>query len=236
MILLPAVDLRSGRAVQLVGGELGSERVDLPDPLAVATRFVTQGFRALHVIDLDAAFGTGSNAGVIEELVHEVGVPVQVGGGVRSLEVATRYLGVGVKRVIVGTRAVEDPAWLTELATNWPGRVSVSLDTKDGEVLTRGWTAAAPGGLQGTLARLSGLPLASVIVTDVSREGRLAGVNGALYQGLVATTPHELYAAGGIKELADLRLLEDAGVAGAVLGMSLYEGTLDAEAAIKEFA
>lgn len=236
MIAYPAVDLRGGRVVQLVGGRPEDERIRLPDPVAVARRWLDAGFRTLHVVDLDAALGTGSNRVAVEAVLRTSEAPVQVGGGVRDDDAADSLLDAGAARVIVGTRAVEEPAWLEALAARHPGRIVVAADVRGGEVVVRGWTAASGLGVESLLRRLDPLPLAAVLVTDVSREGRLAGADHALFAELAAASRHPLQAAGGIRSAADLRRLAGSGVAGAILGMSLYTGAVDAAATATEFA
>ena len=235
MRLLPAIDIRGGRTVQLVGGRPEDERVSLPDPAATARRFLELGFEELHVIDLDAALGSGSNLTLVRALVAGSPVPVQVGGGVRSDEAVTELIEAGATRVIVGTRAVEDPAWLERNANLYPGRLVVACDVKGGKVVSRGWTETTALEAQEILDRLEGSELGGVLVTDVSREGRLQGVDPELFARLAAGTSHPLLAAGGVTSLNDLRELERAGVAGAVLGMSLYTGAIDATAALHQF-
>jgi len=236
MIAYPAVDLRGGRVVQLVGGRPEDERVSLPDPVAVARRWVADGFRALHVVDLDAALGSGSNRDAIFAILEQVDVPVQVGGGVRDDESADTLLEAGAARVIVGTRAVEDHAWLETLAARWPGRIVVAADIRDGIVVTRGWTEGT--GLEATnfLERLDPLPLGGILVTDVSREGRMQGADADRFAALAAATRHPLLASGGIRDIHDLHELARRGVAGAVLGMALYTGALDPRATATEFS
>ena len=236
MIAYPAVDLRGGRVVQLVGGRPEDERVSLPDPVAVARRWVADGFRALHVVDLDAALGSGSNRDEIFAILEQVDVPVQVGGGVRDDESADTLLKAGAARVIVGTRAVEDHAWLETLAARWPGRIVVAADIRDGIVVTRGWTEGT--GLEATnfLERLDPLPLGGILVTDVSREGRMQGADADRFAALAAATRHPLLASGGIRDIHDLHELARRGVAGAVLGMALYTGALDPRATATEFS
>lgn len=235
MIVYPAIDLRGGRAVQLVGGVPDTERVSLPDPVATAKHWVETGFRALHIVDLDAALGDGSNFEIILELIESAGVPIQVGGGIRGDEIADRLLEAGANRIITGTRAIEDFEWVSALAERWPGRVVIACDIRDGQVLTRGWTEST--GLEAStfLARYDELPLAALLVTDVTREGQLEGVDTERFRALVQSTRHPLQAAGGIRDLDDIRALERAGVTGAVAGMSLYTGTLDPEAAARNF-
>lgn len=235
MIAYPAIDLRGGRAVQLVGGRPDHERVSLADPLAVAEHWVSLGFHALHVVDLDAALGEGDNHAIIRALIRDSGATVQVGGGIRDEVMAETLLDAGADRVIAGTRAVEDPAWLARLALCHPSRVVVAADVRDGMVLTRGWTVDSGAPIESFLSTLDALPLAGVLVTDVAREGRMAGSDAATFAALTRTSAHALIAAGGIARLEDLRALAGAGAAGAVLGMALYTGAIDGGAVAREF-
>lgn len=236
MIAYAAIDLRGSRVVQLVGGRPDDERVSLPDPTAVALDWLACGFVALHVVDLDAALGTGDNSAAIRDVIAAGGgVPVQVGGGVRSIEVAETLFAAGAARVVVGTRAIEDAAWLDQLTVRWPGRVVVAADVRGDDVVIRGWTTGAGLAVEDLLASLSQLPLAGVLVTDVSREGSMAGVDVGRFERLVAATPLPLVAAGGIAGAEDLAALDQAGVAGAVIGMALYTGALDARAVARDY-
>ena len=235
MIALPAIDLRGGRVVQWVGGRPEAERVSLPDPSAVAERWSAAGFAGLHVVDLDAARGEGENRAVVREILGGATVPVQVGGGVREERDVEVLLAAGAARAIVGTRAAADRPWLERVAARFPGRIVVAADTRRGELLTHGWTAGAGRAVEEFVAALADLPLAAVLVTDVAREGRVRGADVALFSGLAALCPHPLVAAGGIASRGDLRGLAAAGMAGAVLGMALYTGALDAPAVAKEY-
>ncbi|HET7322634.1 MAG TPA: HisA/HisF-related TIM barrel protein [Longimicrobiaceae bacterium] len=223
-----AIDLRGGAVVQLVGGDPGEERVRRPDPAAVAREWLDAGFRHLHVVDLDAALGTGANPAAVEAIAAEARgrALLQVGGGLRNDEAVARALRFGADRATVGTRAVGDREWLRRMADRYPARLVVAADVRDGVVLSRGWTRATALEAQAFLAELDELPLAAVLVTDVAREGRQVGVDAPLFQRLVAATRHPVLAAGGIGAAADLRLLERAGAAGAVLGMALYTGRI----------
>jgi phosphoribosylformimino-5-aminoimidazole carboxamide ribotide isomerase len=236
VIAIPAVDLRAGHAVQLVGGVPGTDRVRLPDPVAVARAWVTAGFGALHLVDLDAALGTGDNRAIVNEILHDVSVPVQVGGGVREESDVAALLDADAARVMVGTRAIEDPAWLRRTTERWPDRIILAADMRDGAVVTRGWTCTTGRDIESLLASLDEVPLGAVLVTDVSREGRMQGVDATTYTRLAGITSHPIMAAGGISSLEDLRALARAGVTAAVLGMSLYTGAIDARAAATEFA
>src|SRR5690606_17372893 len=194
VIALAAVDLREGRAVQLVGGRPEHQRVGLPDAAAVAREWEEAGFPALHVIDLDAALGTGDNRGTIEAIVGSAGVPVQVGGGVRDDAAADSLLFLGAARIIVGARAVEDRAWLESLCARHPGRVIVAADMRGGEIVTRGWTSHSGLAAERFIGSLDDLPLAGVLVTDVAREGSMTGADTGRFAELVDATRHPLQA------------------------------------------
>lgn len=236
MIAYAAIDLRGGKVVQLVGGKPDQERIRREDALEVAHEWVAAGFAALHLIDIDAAIGTGSNRELVRAIIRSVDVPVQVGGGVRTDEAAEELIGCGAARVIVGTRAVEDPEWLASLTARFPDRVIVAADLRGDDVQTHGWTAGSGIGIRTLLARLEPLDLAAVLVTDVSREGQMVGADADTFGALALSTQHPLIAAGGIARVEDLRELSGRGVAGAVLGMSVYTGSIDPQAAAREFA
>lgn len=236
MILYAAVDLRGGKAVQLVGGRTEAQKVELPDPVRVALDWVSAGFQALHVIDLDAAFGHGDNHSVIGEILTAVDVPVQVGGGVRSDDAVDELLDAGAARVIVGTRAIEDRAWLADLTRRRGGAaIVVAADVRDHVIVTRGWTEATQLQASDFLSELNQLELGGVLITDVGREGGLGGVDVATFEKFVKQSSHPVLAAGGIRDLDDLTELDRVGVDGAVLGMSIYTGAIDARAATAKF-
>lgn len=224
-----AIDLRDGAAVQLVGGDPAHERVRLPDPVAVAERWLGAGFTALHVVDLDAALGTGDNREAVAAIADAVAgrAALQVGGGIRDDAAIVRSLGLGVDRVVVGTRAVEDRPWLEAAADRNPGRLVVAADVRHGAIMSRGWTESTGRSAGAFVAGLDPLPLADVLVTDVGREGREAGIDREGFRDLVAATRHGVIAAGGIAGVDDLDALREVGAAGAVLGMALYTGRLD---------
>lgn len=228
MIRFAAIDLKAGEVVQLVGGHPDELRVRIADPIAVARDWEKAGFEALHVVDLDAALGSGSNSDLIRDIISAVSVPVQVGGGVRDEARIAELLDAGASRVIVGTRAVEDAEWRIRVARQYPDRLILAADTREGVVLTRGWTATTRFRFLDLLDAADQLDWAAVLVTDVSREGRMSGVDPALFSAAVKHSRHPLYAAGGIRDEADLARLAASGVAGAVLGMALYTGGVGA--------
>ena len=227
MIVFAAIDLRDANVVQLVGGNPAAERVRWPDPVSVARRWTGAGFEALHVIDLDAALGRGNNRAVIRDIIDAVDVPVQVGGGVRDDEIARELFDAGAARIIVGTRAVREPEWLDRLARRYDQRIVLAADVRDRAVVAHGWTAKAGLTIDELLRRTARTPLAAVLVTDVGREGSLAGIDEQLFRDIVDRSRHPLFAAGGIGASRDLDNLRRIGAAGAVLGMALYTGRID---------
>ncbi|HEY0972806.1 MAG TPA: 1-(5-phosphoribosyl)-5-[(5-phosphoribosylamino)methylideneamino]imidazole-4-carboxamide isomerase [Gemmatimonadales bacterium] len=235
MLVIPALDLRDGSCVQLVGGSYDDERVRLEDPVAVAREWARLGFQLLHVVDLDAATGRGSNADVIEEIVRDAQLPVQVGGGVRSEERVESLLDLGAARVVVGTRALEDPDWLAEVAALHPGALVVAADVKGRRIVTRGWESATGDDVDDVIAELNRLPLAGVMVTAVHREGQMQGPDLFLMEDVVEASAHPVLASGGVASERDLRELAERGVAATVVGMALYTGAIDPRRIVMEF-
>lgn len=235
MIALPAIDLREGACVQLVGGDYDRERVRIDDPLSQARAFRDMGFSWLHVVDLDAATGRGENAAWTERLVRESGLRVQVGGGVRTVERAAHLFDVGAERVIVGTRAIEDSAFRNEVVQAFPGRVVIAADVREREVVTRGWAARTGRPITELARELDSLPIGGILVTAVHREGALGGADAELCRELAEVTRAPVFASGGVTTMDDLARLRDAGGAGAVIGMALYTGALDGRAVAREY-
>ncbi|HET6980904.1 MAG TPA: 1-(5-phosphoribosyl)-5-[(5-phosphoribosylamino)methylideneamino] imidazole-4-carboxamide isomerase [Myxococcaceae bacterium] len=235
MRVFPAIDLRGGACVQLVGGEPDAEKIRLPDPMEVARRWKDAGFQGLHLVDLDAALGTGSNADDIATILKETTLEVEVGGGMRDAEAIQHHLDLGASRVIVGTRALEDPRWLEEMAFRFPGKLILAADARGRQIVTRGWTRTLSQDVGALIAGVDPLPLAAIQVTAVHVEGLEGGTDLGLMSELVETTSHPLHASGGIASMDELRKLSSAGVAVAILGMALYTGKIDAKAIAKEF-
>ncbi|MDT8368385.1 MAG: 1-(5-phosphoribosyl)-5-[(5-phosphoribosylamino)methylideneamino] imidazole-4-carboxamide isomerase [Longimicrobiales bacterium] len=232
MIAIPAVDLRRGACVQLVGGRPDHLALSRPDAVAVALDWAAQGFEALHLVDLDAALGQGDNRTVLAEILAAIpdGVEIQVGGGIRDDDTAEALLALGPARIVVGTRAVEDAAWRRALVERHPGRVVVAADIRDGEVVTKGWTEGSGIAVRDLLAELDPLPLGGVLCTDVGREGRMEGIDREAVRAVLDATDHRVWISGGVTTLDELRWLEEVGAHAAVLGMALYTDTLDSHA------
>lgn len=235
MIAVPAVDLREGRCVQLVGGRPEEERVSLPDPVAQALAWWEKGFTTLHVVDLDAALSMGDNRATVEKILKATPATVQVGGGIRDDTSVERLLEGGARRIIVGTRAIDEPGWLEALAAKHPESILVAADVRNGVVVRKGWTESSGIPVSDLLRRIEPLPLAGVLCTDVGREGRMAGTDLASARAIVEGTGHPVWISGGITTMEELRALDRAGAAGGVLGMALYTGVLPPEEVAKEF-
>ena len=235
MIVMPAVDLREGRCVQLVGGDYAKEAVRLDDPVAVARDWWRRGFSWLHVVDLDAATGRGQNADVVTEILREAarhGAPVQVGGGVRSLERIEALVEDGASRIVVGTRAIEDEDFLREAATAFPGLLIVAADVRERQVVTRGWDTTLPRDILDVVWALGEHPIGGVLVTAVHKEGQMQGTDLRLMEEVAESSVWPVLASGGVGSIGDLRALAETGVAGCVVGMALYTEALAPQAAL----
>lgn len=241
MDLYPAIDLRAGRCVRLVEGDFAQETVYGDDPVAVARSFAAAGARWIHVVDLDAArTGDPVNRPVVAAIAKSVapaGVRVQTGGGVRSAQDAAALLDGGVARVVIGTAAVENPSLVGEVARRWPGHVAVGLDHRGGEVRLRGWTEGAGRSVSELVPQAVEAGASAVIVTDISRDGRLAGPDVSGLSALVADTGAPIIASGGVSSLDDIVTLRSVpGLLGVIAGKAIYEGRLDVRAAVEALA
>jgi phosphoribosylformimino-5-aminoimidazole carboxamide ribotide isomerase len=235
MDLYPAIDLRDGRCVRLVQGDFERETPYSDDPVGVARAFEAAGAHWIHVVDLDAARRTGDNLAAIEAVIAAVGVPLQVGGGVRDASLLDR----GVARVVVGSLAVEDPDQVRRLAAAYPGRVAVGLDHRDGEVRVKGWREGSGLGVAEALARLPVDSLAAVVVTEIGRDGMMTGPDLSGLATVLAATAVPVIASGGVAGLDDLRALaglrepgRGRGLAGVIVGKALYEGRFGVQDAL----
>jgi phosphoribosylformimino-5-aminoimidazole carboxamide ribotide isomerase len=244
--LYPAIDLRAGRCVRLEEGDFNLETAYGDDPAAVAATFVAAGARWIHVVDLDAA-RTGNpvnrpSVAAITRVAGPSGVRVQAGGGVRALDDASALLDAGVARVVVGTAAIEDPDLVNRIAGRWPGQVAVGLDHRGGELRTRGWTEATGRRLIDLVPEVVAAGAAAVIVTDISRDGRLAGPDREGLSELLTVTGAPIVASGGVRDLEDVRSLAALGadkgrsLIGVIAGKAIYEGRLDVAATVASLA
>ena len=236
MIVLPAMDLRAGACAQLASGTYGHEPLRASDPRAVARHWARLGFAILHVIDLDAATGRGGNGVLIREMLGDREAPMQVGGGVAGGDAIEQLLGDGAERVVLGARALEEPGWLAEMASRYPGELVVAADVRDRRVVSRARVRAPVRNVLDAVEELNELSLAAILITPVEREGRLAATDLSLMEDVAELSEHPVIASGGITTLHQLRALADRGVSGAVVGMPLYTGTLDARLLAEEFS
>ncbi|APE94555.1 1-(5-phosphoribosyl)-5-[(5-phosphoribosylamino)methylideneamino]imidazole-4-carboxamide isomerase [Halodesulfurarchaeum formicicum] len=233
--VIPAVDLKDGEVVQLVQGERGTE-TSYGDPVTAATRWVEAGAETLHLVDLDGAFeGERQNAAAIDAILDAVTVPVQLGGGIRTAEDARALLDAGVKRVIMGTAALENPELVEAVSETHPESVLVSLDAKEGEVVVSGWTEGTGLTPVEAASRYAEMGAAGILFTDVDVEGKQAGVRTEPVAALVEAVDVPVIASGGVATVEDINALQEAGAAAVVVGTALYEGAFtlaEAQAAV----
>lgn len=224
--LLPAIDVRGGKAVRLIQGELSAES-QYGEPIDVARDFVSAGAEWIHLVDLDAAFGIGSNAELLAEVIRGVDIKIELSGGIRDDESLRRALSTGCTRVNLGTAALENPEWTSRVISEFGDRIAVGLDVRGHTLAARGWTQEG-GNLFETLERLDRDGCARYIVTDVAKDGTLQGPNIELLREVCAATNKPVVASGGVSSLEDLRVLRDLtsiGVEGAIVGKALYAGS-----------
>ncbi|MGC8849851.1 MAG: 1-(5-phosphoribosyl)-5-[(5-phosphoribosylamino)methylideneamino]imidazole-4-carboxamide isomerase [Candidatus Bathyarchaeia archaeon] len=226
MIILPAVDLMEGLCVRLVRGD-PSRRAVYGDPVEMAKEFEREGAEWIHLVDLDAAMGLGDNSPLIARIVEEVEVKVEVAGGIRSLEKASRLVKAGASRVVLGTSAIKDPSFIRSVAEAiGPERTSVAVDVKSGLVMVEGWKEETPLDYPAAIRMLNGYPFSTLILTCVDVDGTLQGPNLEVIGESLDISMKQIYAAGGIRDLEDLKALARLGVKGAIIGKALYEGRI----------
>ncbi|MCR5042430.1 MAG: 1-(5-phosphoribosyl)-5-[(5-phosphoribosylamino)methylideneamino]imidazole-4-carboxamide isomerase [Clostridia bacterium] len=238
MLIFPAIDLYGGKAVRLLKGDYKKMTVYSEDPSSVAAAFERDGAECLHIVDLEGARdGGNANLSAVKAIRRSVGMFIELGGGIRDVPTVERYLGLGVDRVILGTAAVEDPAFLDTALSRFGDRIAVGADCLNGFVAVRGWTDVTKTELGAFYDGLSEKGVATVIVTDISKDGAMNGPNAEMYRSLVSRRPSarkdggvrsaDVIASGGVSSMADIGVLEQTGVAGAIVGKALYEGTIE---------
>ncbi len=236
MILYPAIDLKEGRCVRLLRGEMSAATVFNEDPAAQAKSFADAGCRWLHLVDLDGAFaGKPMNAASVEAILKAVHVPAQLGGGIRDLATIEAWLGKGIARVILGTAALTNPDLVKEACRKFPGKVAVGIDARGGKVAVEGWAKTSEMTALDLARRVEDAGPAAIIFTDIDRDGALAGVNVAATAALARALKTPVIASGGVAALGDITTLkahESDGIAGAILGRALYDGRVDLKAAL----
>jgi phosphoribosyl isomerase A len=237
LTLLPAVDVAGGQAVRLVQGAAGSE-TSYGDPVRAALAWQEAGASWVHLVDLDAAFGRGSNAELLAEVVGKLDIEVEMSGGIRDDASLERALATGCARVNIGTAALENPSWVRSVIARYGDKIAVGLDVRGTTLAARGWTSEG-GDLYETLTRLDSAGCARYVVTDVLKDGMLRGPNFSLLRDVCAATDKPVVASGGVSSLDDLRALASlvpAGVEGAIVGKALYAGAFTLEEALAEVA
>jgi phosphoribosylformimino-5-aminoimidazole carboxamide ribotide isomerase len=231
VILFPAIDLKDGRCVRLVQGDMNRATVFNDDPADQAATFAAQGFPWLHIVDLDGAFaGRPMNAEAVDAILARVALPVQLGGGIRDMRTVEGWLAKGVARVIIGTAAVRDPDFVREAARLHPGRIAVGIDAKEGRVAVEGWAQSSNMTAEELGRRFEDVGVAAIIYTDIARDGVLKGLNIPMTLGLARAVSIPVIASGGLASLADIERLtwpDCQGLAGAITGRALYDGRID---------
>lgn len=238
MILYPAIDLKDGRCVRLVRGDMAQATVFNDRPADQARRFAEAGAAWLHVVDLNGAFeGRPVNAGAVGDILAASGRPVQLGGGIRSMRTIEMWLSAGVSRVVLGTVAVKDPALVRDACREWPGKVALGIDARGGRVAVEGWAEVSDLEARDLAMRFEDAGAAALVYTDIDRDGVLQGPNVAATAALAGAVSMPVIASGGVASIADLRALAAApGIAGAIVGRALYDGRIDLGTALAALA
>lgn len=239
MILYPAIDLKDGKAVRLLRGDMDKATVFNDDPAAQALEFVAKGCEWLHLVDLNGAFaGAPVNAGAVEEILSQTQTPAQLGGGIRDMATIEMWLSKGLARVILGTVAVENPALVREAAQAFPGRIAVGIDARGGRVATKGWAETTDVDATDLARSYEDAGVAAIIYTDIERDGAMQGPNVAATASLARAVTIPVIASGGVSSLKDLIALRNCGASlnGAISGRALYDGALDLKEALKALA
>lgn len=233
MEIWPAIDLRGGNCVRLVQGDYGRETVFGHDPAAMARRWVSEGAEFLHLVDLDGAReGRSGNREAVAAICSAVDIPCELGGGIRDESTIGELFELGLARLIVGTRALKDPAWFGQMCRAFPGRLAVGIDARDGWVATDGWLETSRMSAIDLASSLLQEPLAAIIYTDIARDGMLAGPNLEAMSQMRAAVDVALIASGGVTTADDVRQLAALGMDGCIIGRALYEGSLTLQAAL----
>jgi phosphoribosylformimino-5-aminoimidazole carboxamide ribotide isomerase len=234
MLILPAIDLRGGKCVRLRQGDYSQETVFGDDPVGMARRWVSEGARALHLVDLDGAkAGQPVNGAVIQRVVESVDAPCQVGGGLRTEADIEATLEMGVARVVLGTRALQDPAWVRQMAQTYPNRIVLGLDARDGKVATHGWLETSEASALNVAREFANWPLYAIVYTNIARDGMLCGPDVDGLAELADAVPLPVIASGGVTTLANVRELMERGVFGCIIGRALYESKIDLSAVME---
>ena len=239
MIIIPAIDLKDGKCVRLLKGEEGTETVFSTNPVETAQKWENCGASWIHVVDLDGAFsGSAANQKIILDIVNNVDCNVQLGGGIRDMETADRYISGGVKRLIIGTKAFSDQSFISELCTKYPGSISVGIDTKQNKVAVKGWKEVLDLDMSDIIKQLENRGTSMFVHTNVDKDGTMEGINTGPIGDFINMCSAPVIASGGIATMDDLKklsVLKDKGLYGVILGKSIYSGSINLEEAIKRY-
>lgn len=230
MIVFPAIDIKGGKCVRLKQGLIDQETAYYDDPIFVAKMWEEKGAKYLHVVDLDGAFnGSEVNLPIVKSIVESVGIPVQVGGGIRTIDTIAKYLDLGVARVILGTKAVENIEFVKEVCTLYPNKISVSVDAKGDYVAIKGWVETSDTQVLPFCEELKKSGVLTIVYTDISKDGMLSGPNLEMLKKLNDTLNINIIASGGVANIGNIKDLVQLNLYGAITGKALYEGTLTME-------
>ncbi len=235
MLLIPAIDLKDGKCVRLRQGEMSQVTRYSDDPVGMAEHWQNLGASYLHIVDLDGAVeGSPKHLPQIEAIVSKLTIPIQVGGGIRNVDTVQTYLACGVNRVVVGTAALQDTKFLHAIAHEYPQKILVGIDVKNGLVAVHGWTTVSTLTALEVFDSMKGLPLGGIVFTDISRDGMLEGPNIQALQEAAEASPVPIIASGGVTALEDIKAIQQIGgnISGVIIGKALYEGALDLKAAL----
>lgn len=222
MIIIPAVDVLDHKVVQLVGGIPGSQQIILSDPLKTAISWVDKGAKYLHLVDLDGAFGKGNNLEIFKEIIQTCGVPVEIGGGIRSENTIEELVDAGADKIILGTKAITDPDWLIEMSHKFPNKILLGMDTKGDAITIKGWQENASLTIDEMFNIIVDLPLAGVLNTNVDVEGKTNGIDSKQAENFISKCPCDVIASGGVTSENDAKILSEKGAKGAVVGLAIY--------------
>ena len=236
MKIIPAVDIRGGKVVQLVGGKPGTERFAIEDATGIARRWQDDGAEIIHIIDLDSAMGVGNNEELIENVIGALSIPVQVGGGIRTAEKVHRLFEIGCERVIMGTRAIQERSFAEEMSRQYPDGIVVALDSVADKVLIKGWQESSGKDTYAVAKDIETLPIWGFLFTNVEVEGRLQGINPVYIEKFMNTTRKPVIVSGGITTRADIETLQQMGVDSVVVGMAIYTGRINFRRVVREFS
>ena len=234
MVIFPAIDILGGKAVRLLKGNYEKVTVYSDDPYSVARTFVSKGCKAIHIVDLDGAReGSAVNMAIVRTIAQIPDILSEIGGGIRKLDTVYRYLDAGISRVILGTAALENPAFLKEAVGRFGKRIAVGVDMKDGKVAVKGWLETSKKDGLEFLRELEDMGVRSAIVTDISRDGAMRGTNLELYKTIASCCKLDITASGGVSSLDDVKALKETGVYGAIIGKAYYTGAIMLEDALE---